>query len=87
MTAVKPIKYTAHAETVIYERQLERAWIEDAVHMPDWREADSSSSAVERRFRIIHERGDRVLRVVCVETADEIRIISAFLDRRAKRPT
>lgn len=82
----KPIRYTAHAETVLRERQLEREWIERTVQSPEWTQNDAMNSDAGRRFGAVPEREGRILRVVCVETADEIRIISAFLDRKARRP-
>jgi hypothetical protein len=49
-------------------------------------QADPAHPEVERRFRTVPERGGRVLRVVVVETSEEIRIVTAFLDRRARKP-
>ncbi|MGN7293283.1 DUF4258 domain-containing protein [Rhizobium sp. SAFR-030] len=82
----KPLRFTTHCETVIAERQLDRAWVEETVRHPDWREDDPSGPPVERRFSIIPQRENRILRVVCLETATEIRIITAFLDRKARQP-
>jgi uncharacterized DUF497 family protein len=81
---VKPIRLTQHAETVMRERDLRLEWIEAAATSPDWREPDPQDPSVERRFRVVPEREGRILRVACVETAEEIRIVSAFLDRRAR---
>jgi hypothetical protein len=69
------------------ERQLDREWIERAVFEPEWQEADSRDPAVSRRFVAVPELGGRILRVVLVESAAENRILTAFLDRRAKRPS
>ena len=82
----KPIRYTLHAETVLRQRELAKAWVERTTREPEWRSADPGEALAERRFRSVPERGDRVMRVVCVETDVEIRIISVFLDRRARRP-
>ncbi|MGO4437848.1 DUF4258 domain-containing protein [Rhizobium sp. RAF56] len=82
----KPLLYTYHAETVISERGLDKRWVEAVVRRPDWRAPDPSGSDMERRFGRITERDGRYLRVVCVENTDYIRIISAFLDRGARRP-
>ena len=86
MTASKPIYYPAHALTAMRERELEASWIERTVYGPDWVQADPNHAEIERRFRIIPERDGRVLRVVVVETPEEIRIVTAFLDRRARKP-
>jgi hypothetical protein len=83
---MKPLQFTLHAETVISERQLDRVWIELAVRDPEWTETDPSGPPTERRYRRIPERDDRIMRVICLETATEIRIITAFLDRKARMP-
>lgn len=83
---MKPLHFTLHAETVISERQLDRSWIELAVREPDWHEADPAGPPTERRYRRIPARDDRIMRVICLETATEIRIITAFLDRKARMP-
>lgn len=82
----KPIRYTHHAETVLIERNLIKDWVERTVYQPEWRTKDPSDVHIERRFRAVPERQGRILRVICVENSVEIRIISVFLDRRARRP-
>lgn len=82
----KPLVFTAHARQVMAERELEAEWVERTVYEPEWREPDPADPTVERRFRTLPEREDRILRVACVESAKEIRILSAFLDRGARRP-
>lgn len=62
-------------------------WIEMAAYQPDWTEPDKEWPGVGRRFKTISENEDRVLRAVCLENAENIRIISVFFDRKAKRPT
>ncbi|MHA6684956.1 DUF4258 domain-containing protein [Mesorhizobium sp. A556] len=84
MVALKPIRYTAHASTVMQERELEKAWVEETARAPSWVEADPIQDGVERRFRAVSARQGRILRVAVVETPEEMRIISAFLDRRAR---
>ncbi len=76
-----PIRYTSHAETVLAERAIDKVWVERTVRNPEWRELNPGGDmAVERRFKPVPERGGRV------ETGQEIRILSAFLDRRARKP-
>jgi hypothetical protein len=81
---VKPLIFSRHAEQACRERELR---IEAAEREPDWRKPDPSDPAVERRFVAIAGRDGRILRVACIETADAIRIITAFLDRKARKPT
>lgn len=87
MVDSRPIRFTAHAELAIAERQIDHAWVERTVREPEWRVGDPADPEVTRFYRAVPERGDRILRVVCVETDLEIRILSAYLDRGARRPT
>jgi len=82
----KPLHLTVHAEDAVAERELQFEWIARAVHDPEWTSPDPRRPDIERRYRVIPEHGGRVLRVACYETATEIRIITAFFDRDAKRP-
>jgi Domain of unknown function (DUF4258) len=81
---VKPVTLTAHARQVAQERDIPLDWIAQTVQAPAWREPDSAG--VERRFRPIAEREGRILRVACVETDTETRVITAFFDRNARSP-
>ncbi|HTM79246.1 MAG TPA: DUF4258 domain-containing protein [Devosia sp.] len=80
----KPLRYTQHSLDVMRERAIELTWVERTVARPEWSEPDPLDDAVERRFAKVPERGGRYLRVACVETFTEIRILSTFLDRGAK---
>lgn len=81
----KPLKFTLHARDAIEERDIDPAWIERTATEPQWAVPDPRHPGVERRFRSIPEFGDRVLRVACFETDVEIRILTAFFDRDARR--
>ena len=83
---MKFLVFSAHAEHALSERDLERAWIEATVASPDWRTTDPNDVRRERLYRAIPEREERVLRVVVEEEHDSIRIVTAFFDRRARRP-
>jgi hypothetical protein len=87
MTIRKRLSLTAHAEDAILERNLDRNWVERTVWEPEWHHPDPYRPGVERRFRAIPEFGGRVLRVACLETADEIRILTVFFDRDAREPS
>jgi hypothetical protein len=69
------------------ERDLEIGWVERLIARPEWIEPDTADVTVERRFGAVPERADRIMRVVCRETASEIFVISCFLDRAARRPS
>jgi Domain of unknown function (DUF4258) len=83
----KPLLFTRHARDAILERELDQTWIEKTVREPEWVQADPRHHNVERRFRPIPEFGGRVLRVACHETVDEIRILTVFFDRNARKPS
>jgi hypothetical protein len=83
---LKHVVLTVHAELAATERRIDRDWIERAARSPDWRAEDAATPGAERRFIAIPERENRVLRAVCVESDTEIRVITVFLDRRARRP-
>ncbi len=80
----KSLVLTAHARAVMVEWQLNADWIERTVDNPDWIEKEDNG--VERRFRSIAEAENRVLRVACLDSGEQIRIVTAFFDRKAKRP-
>jgi len=83
---LKPLFLTGHAQDAVDERQVALEWIERTAREPEWSVPDPGRPGVVRRFRVIPEHGDRVLRVACYETALEIRIVTVFFDRNAKRP-
>jgi hypothetical protein len=83
----KPLRFTRHVEDAILEREVERTWIEKTAREPEWFHPDPRRPDVERRFRAIPEFGGRVLRVACLETATEIRILTVFFDRDARKPS
>jgi hypothetical protein len=82
---LKALVLTAHARERVRTRKVRNDWIEDTVRAPDWTERDPQDAKVERRFRAIHDFGGRILRVACVETEAEIRVISLMFDRNARR--
>lgn len=82
----KPLVFTAHARQVMVERELDDDWVRRTTYEPEWRERDPVDPAIERRFRGVPERDGRILRVACVESETDIRIVSTFLDRGARRP-
>jgi hypothetical protein len=81
----KPVVLTAHARVRLRDRGIDPIWIEETVLDPDWTGVDPRDPAVERRFRAIAQFGGRVLRVACVETNSNIRVISVMFDRNARR--
>ena len=81
----KPIRLTSHARAKLAERRIQRDWVDRIARQPDWTEPEPRDDTVERRFGVETEFGDRVLRLVCLETDEEIRKITATFDRSARR--
>jgi hypothetical protein len=82
----KKIIYTAHADHAIFERNLDRSLIELTVLKPEWSAVDPHKDGRTRHYKQFSEIGGRILRVVVVESDQEFRIVSAFIDRKARRP-
>ena len=75
------IVLTAHAEDMLAERNIERAWIESTIRNPQALESDPTQPDAFRAFRAIAERDGRTLRVVYVQDQNTIRVLTAFFDR------
>ena len=60
---------TAHAATVIAEREIDIAWITRTLERPDRTETD---------------RDDRILRVVYNPSVNPLRVVTAYFDRRQR---
>lgn len=60
-------------------------WVEQAVTAPVRRSQDPNDRELERFFRRIPERHDRVLRVVVNTRRAPWRVVSVFFDRRARK--
>lgn len=84
--APKPLVLTLHARDAAEERDIDLQWIERAARQPDWAVPDPRHPGAERRFRSIPEFCGRVLRAACFETDEELRILTVFFDRDARRP-
>jgi hypothetical protein len=78
------IIFTQHAEDMLIERAIDRAWVEATIAAPETVETDSKRPEVLRAFRRIPERGGRYLRVCYALAGDAIRIVTVFFDRRGK---
>jgi Domain of unknown function (DUF4258) len=81
----KPLIFTLHGQVRTQLRRIDVRWIEATARNPDWTEPDKADPRIERRFRAIDECGGRILRLACVETDSEIRVISVMFDRNARR--
>ena len=79
--AAPAIVLTAHAEDMLVERNIDRSWVEAAIHSPEALEDDPSQPGALRAFRRVAERDGRYLRVVYIQENDNVRVLTAFFDR------
>lgn len=79
------LEYTAHALRVIKERTIHLEWIDKAVTEPDLRTDDTDDIEVERFYKRISERDDRVLRVAVNTRVTPWRVVSVFFDRGMRK--
>jgi len=79
------LRYTLHADDMLVERKIERAWVEAVMAAPEWTEPDPRWVGLRRAYGRVAEAGGRILRVVFADEGDGRRIVSAFFDRDARR--
>jgi len=72
---------SAHAATVMAERDILVAWVERVLSRPERTEPDSADPELRHAFGRIPERDDRVLRVVYNETISPWRVVTVYFDR------
>ena len=77
--------YTRHAEEMMGERRIHRAWVERTILQPHTTEPDPKHPDRVRAFRAVPESDGRVLRVVDADYGDRYRVVTLFLDRGRKR--
>ncbi len=75
---------TAHAATVIAEREIEAAWVKRVLAQPERTEPDRSDPSLTHALGPIPERDGRVLRVVYNAGVDPLRVVTAYFDRRER---
>jgi Domain of unknown function (DUF4258) len=64
------IKFTRHAQEMLAERRLERAWVELTITKPESVVPDPNRPNLVRAFRRVPERGGLWLRVVYESIGD-----------------
>lgn len=82
--AERPLRFTAHARTVMEERGIAEIWVESAMADPLLVEPDPTQPGALRAFAAVPAYGNRVLRVVYYDEPDARRIITVFFDRGAR---
>jgi len=77
---------TDHARDALQKRQIQIAWLEQALTAPEVTEADPVDTELEHRLARIPAFGDRVLRVIINTRRTPSRVVTAFFDRRRTIP-
>ena len=75
--------FTIHAQDMLKERDILEKWVLQTIKAPD--EKISGDDGNMHYFKSIPERGNRVLHVVVNESVEPNRIVTLFLDKRARR--
>lgn len=83
----KRLTFTRHAMNVLAERGIEADWVARSLREPERTGTDARDRTLKLALAKVPEFGNRWLRVVYLESADEIRIITAFFDRGVERRT
>ncbi len=77
---------TEHAKDALEKRQIQIAWLEQALTSPEVTEPDPVDTDLEHRLVRIREFGDCVLRVIVNRKKTPPSAITAFFDRRRTVP-
>jgi hypothetical protein len=72
---------TAHAVTVMAERQIPLVWVECVLMKPERIEPDRMDPDLRHALGRIPERDDRILRVVYNKNTEPWRVVTAYFDR------
>lgn len=76
------IEFSSHAKLMIAERDIDEAWVWQAIDEPQKRTPEVDGNI--HYIKSIRERGGRVLRVILNETVEPNRIVTVFFDRRLR---
>ena len=72
---------SAHAVTVMAEREISAEWVERVLRNPGRTEPDAADPLLRHTLGRIPEWDDRVLRVFYNEAVEPWRVVTAFFDR------
>jgi len=77
-------EYTQHARFAMELRAIDPSWVNQTLAEPELRQPDPDDPTVERFFRRIPARDNRVMRVAANTTVEPARVVSVFFDRTMK---
>lgn len=81
MSRMIDYELSAHAVTVMAEREILEMWVARVLTSPERTEPDATDPMLRHALGRITERDDRVLRVVYNETIHPWRVVTAYFDR------
>ena len=70
---------SAHAETIIREREIAPGWLDAAMNAPDLLLPHESDPTLHHALKLIPDFGDRVLRVIYNATKEPPLIVSYWI--------
>ena len=76
------LQFTEHADHMLVERAIEKAWVTLTIERPQGREEPGTGTV--HYLRAIPERGGRILRVIVKSQTDPPVVITVFFDRRVQ---
>jgi hypothetical protein len=77
--------FRRHAIMRMTERGIARSWVDATIAAPDW-SIEDSRPGLTRSFKAIAAAGGRILRVVHRTDGDDTIVITALIDRGARKP-
>jgi hypothetical protein len=77
---------TEHARDALEKRQIQIAWVEQALTAPEVTEVDPMDADLDHRLARIPEFENRVLRVIVNNKKTPPHVVTAFFDRRRTIP-
>jgi len=84
MAAEFPYKLTAHAASVLIERQIPQEWVARVLAQPMRLETDRYDPSLRHALASIPENDGRVLRVVYNDTVRPWQVVTAYFDRKER---
>lgn len=78
------LTFTRHATDAMEERMIPAPWVQRVVASPELRLPDPNDPKIERFFRHIPEKDNRVPRVVVNTQVAPWRVVIVFFDRNMK---
>ena len=77
---------TQHAADALEKRQIASEWLERVLSEPEWTEPDSIDGDLQHRLGRVPDFENRVLRVIVNFKVTPPRVVTAYFDRRSKKP-